>query len=44
MRVVDELKRREEYVVAERELERLEEVYRPSLEVQDTSLDFGDVE
>ena len=42
--MVDQLKRGEEYVAVERELERLEEVYRPSLEAEDTSLEFGDVE
>lgn len=44
MRVVDEESRRAEYVAVERELERLEEVYKPALEVGKTSIEFGAVE
>ncbi len=43
VRAVDEDKRREAYVAAERELEKLEEMYRPSLEILETNIDFGDV-
>ncbi|ORX34560.1 Endonuclease/exonuclease/phosphatase [Kockovaella imperatae] len=43
VRVVDEERRREMYLGVERELEKLEEVYRPAIEVDETSLDFGDV-
>lgn len=43
VRVVDEEKRKEELGVAMKELDRLDEVYRPSLEVDSTHVDFGDV-
>jgi hypothetical protein len=42
-RVVDDHKRLECLVEAERELERLEEVYRPGLEVEGAAIDFGEV-
>lgn len=42
-RKVDEVRQREEYVAVERELERLEEVYRPAIEVEETNLDFGEI-
>lgn len=44
VRVADQDKKREEYVAVERELEKLEEVYRPSLEVIGTNVEFGDVQ
>ena len=43
VREVDEGRRREEYVAVERELERLEEVYRPAIEIDETNIDFGEV-
>jgi hypothetical protein len=43
VREVDVQRRRECFVEVERELEKLEEVYRPALEVEGTHLDFGDV-
>ena len=43
MRVVDEDKRHAILQIAQRELDKLEEVYRPSLEVQTTNVDFGEI-
>ena len=43
VRVADEDRRRQEYVGVERELEKLEEVYRPALEVDGTNVEFGEV-
>ena len=43
VRVVDEDKRREEFVAAERALEKLEELYKPSLEFSTTNVEFGDI-
>jgi hypothetical protein len=43
VRVADEEKRKAEYVAVERELERLEELYRPSLQINSTSVEFGNV-
>jgi hypothetical protein len=44
VRVVEEETRRAEYVAVERELERLEEVYKPALEVGQTNIEFRAVE
>jgi hypothetical protein len=44
VRVIEEEARRAEYVAVERELERLEEVYKPALEVGQTNIEFGAVE
>ncbi|WWC85634.1 uncharacterized protein L201_000500 [Kwoniella dendrophila CBS 6074] len=43
VRVVDESSRGVELASVMKELDKLEEVYRPSLEIQGTSLEFGDV-
>ncbi|WVW81619.1 hypothetical protein I302_103614 [Kwoniella bestiolae CBS 10118] len=43
VRVVDESSRGVELASVMKELDRLEEVYRPSLEIEGTSLEFGDV-
>ena len=43
VRVADEEKRRASYVEVERELDKLEELYRPHLEVRGANLDYGEV-
>jgi hypothetical protein len=42
-RVADEDKRREAYVAVKRDLEKLEEVYKPSLQVIEPSIEFDPV-
>ena len=42
-RVVDEAKRAECLAASLREIEKLEEVYRPALEVPTTDVEFGQV-
>jgi phosphatidylinositol-bisphosphatase len=43
IRVVDEEKRKLELASVMKELDRLDEVYRPSLETGSTHVEFGDV-
>lgn len=43
VRVVDEIKRKHAVSEARRKLERLEEMWRPALEIQRTEIDFGEV-
>ncbi|CAD6564187.1 MAG: hypothetical protein TREMPRED_004465 [Tremellales sp. Tagirdzhanova-0007] len=43
VRIVDEAKRQSEFGVAMKELDKLEEAYRPSLEVTSNHVDCGDV-
>ncbi|WVR03400.1 hypothetical protein IAU60_000391 [Kwoniella sp. DSM 27419] len=43
VRVVDESSRAVEFGAVMKELDRLEEVYRPSLEIETTSLEFGSI-
>ncbi|WWC57979.1 uncharacterized protein I303_100514 [Kwoniella dejecticola CBS 10117] len=43
VRVVDETSRGVELAAVMKELDRLEEVYRPSLEIEGTNLEFGDI-
>lgn len=42
-RVLDESKRSEQLVMAQCELDRLDEMYRPSLDVLEGDLEFGEV-
>lgn len=42
-RVVDEAKRSDELLACQGELDRLDEIYRPSLAVDVQDVDFGDV-
>ena len=43
VRVKDDGKRREEYLAVQNELGKLEEVYRPALDIEASNLEFGDV-
>ncbi len=43
VRVLDEEKRKAELAVVMKELDKLDEVYRPSLEVGSTDVNFGEI-